>query len=300
MAARLPESPSSGIGVVTVSYGSDEVLPAFLESVAGASSRPLYVVVVDNLPTPNGSVEKLVRENRAHYAPMGSNLGYGAAMNAGVALLPPDVHWILLSNPDVILAKGSIDALVRTAEVDDAIGAVGPAILTSDGEVYPSARAVPSLRTGVGHALFVNLWVENPWTRAYRNDRATESVRRDAGWLSGACLLVRRTTFEQLGGFDAGYFMYFEDVDLGYRLGKAGFRNVYEPDAVVTHSGAHATTTESGRMIAAHHESARRFLSRKYSGAWLWPVRVTLTIGLQLRSALLRRRINADQENGSP
>jgi N-acetylglucosaminyl-diphospho-decaprenol L-rhamnosyltransferase len=224
---------------------------------------------------------------------MDSNVGYGSAMNAGVALLPADIRWVVLSNPDVVLTSGSIDELVRVARSDEAIAAVGPALLTGDGEIYPSARAVPSLRTGVGHALFVNLWVENPWTRAYRNDREAAAVERDAGWLSGACILVRRELFEEVGGFDPGYFMYFEDVDLGYRFGKAGYRNVYAPSAVAVHTGAHATTTESDRMIVSHHASARRFLHRKYSGAWLWPVRVTLTLGLRLRSALLRRRVGS-------
>jgi N-acetylglucosaminyl-diphospho-decaprenol L-rhamnosyltransferase len=106
-------------------------------------------------------------------------------------------------------------------------------------------------------------------------------------------VLVRRAVFDAIGGFDEGYFMYFEDVDLGYRLGQAGYRNVYEPSAVVVHTGAHSTksSAESERMISAHHDSARRFLNRKYRGWWLWPVRVTLTIGLALRSALVRRRV---------
>lgn len=296
MASTLPEADRSRVGVVTVSYGSQDVLTGFLASVPAASTRPSYVVVTDNLTAPDSPVPHLVATAHAHYAPMESNVGYGTAMNAGVALLPSDIQWVLLSNPDVVLAPGMIDELVRVAKRDELIAAVGPALLTSDGEIYPSARSVPSLRTGVGHALFVNLWVENPWTRAYRNDRATLAVERDAGWLSGACLLVRRELFEQIGGFDPGYFMYFEDVDLGYRFGKAGYRNVYAPSAVAVHSGAHSTTTESEseRMIATHHESARRFLNRKYSGAWLWPIRVALTIGLQLRSTLLRRRVRAE------
>ena len=293
MASPPTDPRGSGIGVVTVSYGSEQVLAGFLASIPAASASPIYTVVADNLPVAGSPVEQLTQQGNAHYLAMTSNVGYGAAMNAGVALLPADIHWVLLSNPDVVLSPGAIDELVRVAEQDELIAAVGPALLTAEGEIYPSARAVPSLRTGVGHALFVNLWVENPWTRAYRNDRTTVTTQRDAGWLSGACLLVRREVFEKVGGFDPGYFMYFEDVDLGFRFGKAGYRNVYAPSAVATHSGAHSTTTESGRMISAHHESARRFLNRKYSGPWLWPVRVTLTIGLQLRSALLRRRIDA-------
>jgi N-acetylglucosaminyl-diphospho-decaprenol L-rhamnosyltransferase len=292
--ASPPTDPSGfAVGVVTVSYGSEKVLAGFLDSIPAATTDSAYVVVTDNLPSHGSAVKAMATRAGAHYAAMGSNLGYGAAMNAGVALLPPAISWVLLSNPDVTLEAGTIDELVRVAETDERIAAVGPALLTADGDVYPSARAVPSLRTGVGHALFVNLWVENPWTRAYRNDFATQPVERDAGWLSGACILVRRSAFEGVGGFDPGYFMYFEDVDLGYRFGKAGYRNVYAPSAVATHSGAHSTTTESARMITAHHDSARRFLNRKYSGAWLWPVRVTLTIGLHLRSALLRRRVEA-------
>jgi len=161
-------------------------------------------------------------------------------------------------------------------------------VLTAEGEVYPSARSVPSLRNGVGHALLANLWVDNPWSRAYRNDAEEPVERRDAGWLSGSCVLVRRTAFTELGGFDTGFFMYFEDVDLGYRLGSSGYRNVYEPAARVVHTGAHSTTSDSARMISAHHESARRFLNKKYAGWWLWPVRVVLTVGLRFRSALVR------------
>jgi N-acetylglucosaminyl-diphospho-decaprenol L-rhamnosyltransferase len=292
MASQTPDQRTSRVGVVTVSYGSEDVLEGFLDSVPATSVEPPYVVVADNLASVGSRVESLSIAASAHYAPMAANLGYGGAMNAGVQLLPDDIRWVLISNPDVVLTPGAIDALVAAGDEDPTIGSVGPAILTSEGEVYPSARAVPSLRTGIGHALFVNLWIDNPWTRAYRNDTVTTPVRRDAGWLSGACLLVRRSAFEQLGGFDPAYFMYFEDVDLGYRLGKHGYRNVYEPRAVVTHSGAHATTTESDRMITAHHDSARRFLTRKYAGPLLWPVRVCLTLALGVRSALVRRRLS--------
>jgi N-acetylglucosaminyl-diphospho-decaprenol L-rhamnosyltransferase len=102
---------------------------------------------------------------------------------------------------------------------------------------------------------------------------------------------VRRSAFTELDGFDTGFFMYFEDVDLGYRLGKLGYRNVYEPAARVVHTGAHSTTSDSGRMINAHHDSARRFLNKKYAAWWLWPIRITLTIGLRVRSALVRRSL---------
>jgi N-acetylglucosaminyl-diphospho-decaprenol L-rhamnosyltransferase len=275
--------------VVTVSYRSATVLTGFLESVPLATSQSVAVVVADNAPDGEGSVEKLTDEHGALYLPLPDNDGYGSGMNAAIAALPDSVAWVLVSNPDVVLSPGSIDALVRVGEEDSTIAAVGPAVLNTDGSVYSSARAVPSLRTGIGHALFVNLWVANPWTAAYRSESELAPHRRDSGWLSGSCFLVRRSAFAQLGGFDPGYFMYFEDVDLGFRLGKAGYRNVYEPAVTIIHAGAHSTTTESERMIVAHHASARRFLAKKYPGPVLWPVRVALAAGLMLRSTILRR-----------
>ncbi len=276
------------IAVVTVAFRSNEVLPGFLASIAGASSEPVHTVVVDNRPDEASRAAELARGIGAVYVAQPSNPGYGGAINAGVATLPADVRWVLVSNPDVVLHPGVIDALVAVGESDARIGAIGPAVLNPDGTVYPSARRVPSLRTGVGHALFVNLWHDNPWTRRYRADDEAVAAR-DAGWLSGACLLVRREAFDAVGGFDDEYFMYFEDVDLGYRLGKAGYRNRYEPDAAVTHVGAHTAARDSSVMIRAHHDSARRFIGRKYAGWHLWPVRAALGIGLAARSALLQR-----------
>lgn len=287
--ALSPQPPRTPVvAVTTVSYGSGDVLEGFLGSVPTASAGPVTVVVADNA-LDDETVKMLSAAASARYLPLSRNLGYGGGMNEAIRTLPPEVRWVLVSNPDVVLTPGAIDALVAVGDSDPRIGAVGPAIMTDD-QVYPSARAVPSLRTGIGHALFANIWLRNPWTRAYRRESSLETTQRDAGWLSGACVLVRRSAFDELGGFDEGYFMYFEDVDLGYRLGKAGYRNVYEPAAVVVHSGAHSTSDHSARMIAVHHQSARRFLTRKYSGWYLWPVRVALVIGLDIRSAVLSRR----------
>ena len=90
--------------------------------------------------------------------------------------------------------------------------------------------------------------------------------------------------------------MYFEDVDLGYRLGKSGWKNLYWPTAVVEHSGAHSTSRDSARMIKVHHESASRYLDKKYRGWYLAPLRVALRLGLVTRGRWLAhqesRRIN--------
>ncbi len=279
------------VGVVTVAYRSNHVLPPFLRSLPEAVGEPYALAIADNRPGDESAAESLAAEHGGRYLPLEDNPGYGGAINRAVAALPPGAEWVVISNPDVVFHPGSIAALIAAAESDAAVGAVGPAVQNIDGTVYPSARAIPSLRTGIGHALFANVWKSNPWTAAYRDGALLSGERRDVGWLSGSCLLVRRRAFEEVGGFDEGYFMYFEDVDLGYRLGRAGWRNVYEPTSVAMHTGAHSTGTESARMVRAHHDSARRFLRSKYRGPLLWPLRAVFGVGLTVRAAIMSRTL---------
>jgi N-acetylglucosaminyl-diphospho-decaprenol L-rhamnosyltransferase len=278
-------------GVVTVSYGSESVLDGFFASLPAASAGPLSAVVADNRPELGDPVRELADRYGVTYLPMDRNLGYGGAMNAAVRSLPSDISWVLVSNPDIEIHPGAIDELVRVGESDARIGAVGPLVET-DGEVYPSARAIPSLRMGIGHALFANIWPANPWSRRYHSDNELPPRERDAGWLSGSCLLIRREAFDDVGGFDDRFFMYFEDVDLGYRLTKAGWRNRYAPSATVMHSGAHSTDEHSTKMVLVHHESAYRFMSSKYRGWYLAPVRLAVRIGLSTRAFLVTRVFN--------
>ncbi|OYX59358.1 MAG: hypothetical protein B7Y93_00420 [Micrococcales bacterium 32-70-13] len=289
---RRAESVDARVAVVTVVFHSDEVLPGLLDSLPAAVGEPFELAIADNAPVERSTAQRLALKHAAHYIALPANPGYGAAVNTAVARLAPAVQWVVVSNPDVVFREGAISALVRAAESDDAIGATGPAVENADGTIYPSARAIPSLRTGIGHALFASIWSQNPWTTAYRDAHAGAGETRDVGWLSGSCLVVRRSAFDRVGGFDEGYFMYFEDVDLGYRLGQAGYRNVYVPAARAEHVGAHSTQIESSRMVRAHHDSAKRFLGKKYQGWHLWPVRAALSIGLDARAAITIWRLS--------
>jgi N-acetylglucosaminyl-diphospho-decaprenol L-rhamnosyltransferase len=138
------------------------------------------------------------------------------------------------------------------------------------------------------HAVLGPFWKRNPWTTAYRQERF-EPTERPVGWLSGACLLVRRSAFSQIGGFDERYFMYMEDVDLGDRLGKAGWLSVYVPSAEVLHHKGHSTGHDPANHLAAHHKSTYLFLADRYSGWWLAPLRWALRGALAARSRLMVR-----------
>lgn len=288
ISAEQPKTDVARVGLVTVSYRSGDVLMTMLQSVGFATASEVYGVVVDNAQ--EDAVRGLAAHAGFHYLAL-ENRGYGAAVNAGIAIMPPTIDWVVISNPDVTFEPDSIDRLLA-AGPDLSVGAVGPRILDREGNVYPSARAIPSLRTGIGHALFGRIWPGNPWSRRYLRKAALDSDEpSDAGWLSGSCFLVRRSAFEDIGGFDERYFMYFEDVDLGYRLAKAGLRNVYEPRAQVRHVGGTSTNAHSVAMTNAHHRSASLFGPRKYREPLLPPVRLVLNIGLRMRAAITTRHL---------
>jgi len=279
---------SKRVGIVTVSFHSGDAIRELLSSLSSATSRPTEIVVVDNVPGGDPDLATALRGLSARIVDRPDNPGYGGGVNAGVATFSPGVEFFLVVNPDVVLDPGSLDELARVLESDDTIGSVGPKIRDHRGTVYPSARSIPSLRVGIGHALLGDLVPSNPWTRKYHAFEDYE-VQREAGWLSGACVLVRRSAFENIGGFDDEFFMYFEDVDLGYRLGQSGWRNVVVPTSTVQHEGGHSTRNHSTRMIAAHHASARLWIRKRYAGLRWWPVRTVVATGLIIRQAVKSR-----------
>jgi len=273
------------IGVVTVTHNSMSVLPAFFASLgAGAREKP-EIVLVDNRSEDWEEARSVAHDAGAQALQMPRNAGYGSAANYGVAQLPEDCELIVIANPDIVVGANALDVLAGVFDEDPAIGAVGPRILNPDGSTYPSARRFPSLMLGAGHALFARVWPSNPWTRRYHNLLPAEHGS-DTDWLSGAFIMFRRTAFESVNGFDEEYFMYFEDVDLSWRLASAGWKRTYEPRAIVTHSGAHSTSTVSAQMRKAHHESAIRYVSRRYPGPPRAPLRFLLRLALKARASL--------------
>jgi N-acetylglucosaminyl-diphospho-decaprenol L-rhamnosyltransferase len=283
-----PKRYGDQLAVVTVTYSPGETLERFLDSLTKATTRPVRVVLADNGST-DGAPERAATRDGVYLLRTGENLGYGAAANRGVAELPDEVGWVVIANPDVEWRPGALDELLEAAERWPRGAAFGPLIREPSRKVYPSARLLPSLGRGIGHGVLGAVWPGNPWTREYRQSD-TRVTERTAGWLSGSCLLVRRVAFDGVHGFDPRYFMYFEDVDLGERLGRAGWLNVYVPSAEVVHVGGHATARASTRMLAEHHRSAYRYLSDRHPGPRWAPLRLVLRAGLEARWRLLSRR----------
>ena len=264
-----PASPARpGVAAVVVNHNAGTAL---LECVASLRRAGLATVVVVDNASSDGSLEALAAADPAAIlVPTGRNLGYGAAANRGVARCSEDL--VLVCNPDLVVDPSAPDRLAAVLAADPSLAVAGPLVVDEGGATYPSARDFPSPAVAVLHAAVGLVRPDNRWSRAYRREEPAPSAERESDWVSGACLLVRRTAFASVGGFDEGYFMYVEDLDLCWRLHRAGWGVRYVPAARVLHVQGVSASRHPYRMLVAHHRSAWRFARRSTSG----PARLAL------------------------
>lgn len=222
------------------------------------------VVVVDNSPTrdarfsvPRGSTAKCVSAGR--------NLGFGAGVNFGVAHLESGCDAVLVVNPDVRVTESCALRLIRCLD-DHRVAVVAPRLISPDGTSQPSARRFPSpltdlfRRTALGRTRVGRRRLDS-YLGPSQCDIATA-----VDWVVGACMLIRRSAGDQVGWFDDRFFLYFEDVDLCMRLGRHGWRVLFEPDATAEHlhmrdSGGPLRLSSAQRH---HLASALRFYLKRW------------------------------------
>jgi len=187
------------------------------------------------------------------------NLGYAAACNLG--LRASRAPYVFLMNPDVRYSEGSARDLVEWLNHDSSVALVGPRILNLDGTRQFSCRSFPNWTTALAHrhSLLTRYFPANRLTKNYLL-AGLDGHPSAVDWASGCCLLVRKKVVEELGGLDEGFFLFFEDVDLAYRVRERGSRCVYYPGLTFTHTiGASRANLPDQGMKAKHLSAARYF-----------------------------------------
>ena len=216
------------VSAVVVSHGHarelDESLPALAPQVD-------ELVVIANVP---GSVGDVPEGTRVLVSPPPRS--FAANVNAGVAATSGE--YVVVSNPDAVPEKGAVGALVRFADEHPRAGLVGPLVLWPDGTWQPSLRRFPDVAGTLWRRTPLRL-LRSPYEHqaSHYGTRPAEPTQGD--WLlGGACVLMRRSMLEELGGWDGGYRHYVEDIDLAYRAAQAGWERWLVPEAVVRHAYA--------------------------------------------------------------
>jgi len=189
----------------------------------------------------------------------GRNGGFSYGCNLGVAA--GSAPYVLLLNPDAQLGTADLQALVAVLDRDPGVAIVGPKLYETSDAVAPSQRRFPTAATTWGQALLLHrVW---PALDELIHDPAAYAAPAEPDWISGACMLVRRSALEAIGGMDEGFFLYCEDTDVCRRLRDAGHRVAYEPAAVARHVGGASGDRGALRPVLA---TSRVRYARKHGG----------------------------------
>lgn len=236
------------VSAVVVSWNVLPLLRRCLESLL-AQGGDLEVIVVDNASGDGTEAAVRAEYPQVRLVQTGANLGYPAGINAGLRLCRHPL--VLLLNPDAIVAPRALAALVRLMERDAGLALVAPRLLFPDGSPQPSRRRFPTRRDLLIESTPLQRLPggERLLRRFYRQDSSDAHVQ-EVDWVYGACLLLRARALHEVGGMDAGYFMYSEEVDLCRRLKAGGWSVAFEPAAaVVHHEGQSSDQVPTARLV---------------------------------------------------
>jgi hypothetical protein len=288
--AASEEQAPVRLSVILINLNTCEFLRACLASMkARMDDSAFEVILVDNGST-DGSLE-MVRDGfpLVRVFPQGKNLGFTKANNIG--LRAARGKYLLVLNSDTEIVDNALESLCAFMDEHAEIGVLGPQLLNTDLTVQLSCRRFPSYRTALFHrySLITKLFPRNRYSQEYLMTDIGHGCTMDVDWVSGAALLTRRETIEEVGLLDEGFFIYAEDVDWCYRMKQAGWRVAYYPDAKILHHIGRATRKIPYRMTYERHRSMWRFYRKHYSRGIVL-VDVATWLGISLRCGLIMAR----------
>lgn len=268
------------VTALVVNWNSGDDLRKCVASLIAAGERlPLDVVVVDNASS-DGSPDGLhAFGDGVSLVETGGNLGFGSGVNRGAQRSA--APYILVLNPDVTVAPDAIERLLGYLEANDRVGVVGPRLVDERGRAQRSFGPAPRLAGEICRKFLLHLVF--PFLKfGCRDARRPTSV----GWVTGACFLMRRSAFGAVGGMDDTIFMYYEDVDLCLRLGRAGWTVAYLPEACAFHAGGRSSEKALERMLV-EGAASHLYVMKKHLGDLAGRLLAALTFPeMALRTAL--------------
>jgi N-acetylglucosaminyl-diphospho-decaprenol L-rhamnosyltransferase len=263
----------SPVTAIVVAFDSAHALP---ECLGALKADGVPVIVVDNASTDESAA--IAERQGVRVIRNARNEGYGRANNAGVRAA--ETELVLIVNPDVVVQRGAVAALVDAARRYSDAEFFAPQIVEPSGRVFFQPRSL------------LAPYLTNPTGRT-----SLPEGEACAPFFSGACFLIRRDLFLRLGGFDENIFLFYEDDDLCRRVADSGSALIYVPKAVVRHARGRSSTPKRGRIFKSrwHQAWSRAYVSRKYGlsnpapGMFAVNAVKTLAAGLSFRRSLIER-----------
>jgi N-acetylglucosaminyl-diphospho-decaprenol L-rhamnosyltransferase len=252
--------------IIIISWNVTALLDACLRSIytQGVGPYSYEVVVVDNASSDTSAMMIRTQYPQAQLITNNTNLGFTKSNN--LALAGCEARYALLLNPDTRVTEGAIQSMLDYMEAHPKVGMVGPRLVYGDGKPQSSRRRFPSLGMALAESTpWEWHFPQNRLVRAYHlEDRPEDQVQR-VDWVTGACMLVRREVWDQVGVFDEHFFMYSEELDWCWRICKAGWIIVYLPTVTVIHYGG-ASSGLGAAAWSVHFNTSKVYYFYKYHG----------------------------------
>jgi GT2 family glycosyltransferase len=260
------------LSVIIVTYNSRDFIGECLKSVERAIEKVkgrdweletgkglgVEIIVVDNAST-DGTAEIVRQFKGVRLICNTQNLGFAAGINRGAKVAQGD--WLLLLNPDCVVDENALSTLADFVQnCGDEVAIVGLQLLNADGTLQPSGRRFPKVWGFILALLGFSRWMEARWFKG-RDFTKVQEVDE----VSGAALAISRNAFEQVGGMDEGFFLFFEELDLCRRVKAKGLKVVYLPGAKVRHHWGASVKRVPEIARRAQQQSAIRYF-RKHHG----------------------------------
>jgi len=268
---KAETGPAPVLSIILVNFNDEAHLPECLSSIeVHAGGIDLEVIVVDNASTDGSAALVAERFPRVRLIRNEKNEGFGRANNRAVR--ESRGEFLLFMNTDVVLHPGALDLLMEEMRTHPDTGVTGPALLTPSGRLQASFGG----RTGFFSELAKKGFLNGLRTWSLRKETTPYKVR----WVSGAFLLTRRQAFLDVGGFDEGFFLYFEDIDLCERILDKGWKVIFLPEAVSLHHGGAVTSARPLRSRVEYRKSQLRFYRKHGSAVSLFLLKAYLRLSL--------------------
>jgi len=280
------------VAVLIVNYRAYDALDRCLASLRPFTSEDDEVVVVDWESDAELREALAVKYPWARFLPSSANHGFSVGVNQAASATTAPI--LLLLNPDTEAQGPIVRALAGWLEAHPDAAAVGPRVLNTDGTIQPSARRFPGLTTVLGgrSTWLTKRYPGNWFSRRNLLHIASDDEResRQVDWLTGACLATPRRVFEQLGGLDESFFMYWEDADYCHRASALGLTCHYLPTTSVSHIGGASSAHRQVASIRAFHRSAfglywKHSRLGRVAAPLIW---IGLRVRAEIKVALLR------------
>ena len=277
------------LAVVIVNYDTGPYLERCLASLqTHRGDLSTEVLVIDNASHDGSHTAAAAMHPEARLIENPTNVYLSPAWNQGAR--ETTAPYLLFLNPDAELFAGTLADYVRAAREHPRAAIVGPMIRNPDGTVYASGRRFPSVVDAAFHAMLSPFTRDNPFTRRYEMDGWDRTTEREVDWVSGACMLMPREAYDAVGGFDEGFPLFAEELDIATRLHDAGRTVLFTPEVEVLHAIG-VSRGRSRRMSLMHSRSIYRYYAKHRSAGWR---RLTLPLaraGLRVRAEVEALRV---------